>query len=103
MYGNDTVSFVVPIQGKEGKEFMIGRSRDLCRLHWDQARQERETEDGAKLGHWVVVLAKVDRGQTYNRFNDGKVDPQGRLWAGLCSTQRLKINKKKSHFDFVAN
>ena len=87
MYGNDTVSFVVPIQGKEGKEFMIGRSRDLCRLHWDQARQERETEDGAKLGHWVVVLAKVDRGQTYNRFNDGKVDPQGRLWAGLCCAQ----------------
>ena len=82
MYGNDTVSFVVPIQGKEGKEFMIGRSRDLCRLHWDHARQDPETEDGAKLGHWVVVLAKVDRGQTYNRFNDGKVDPQGRLWAG---------------------
>ena len=73
---------------------MIGRSRDLCRLHWDQARQERETEDGAKLGHWVVVLAKVDRGQTYNRFNDGKVDPQGRLWAGLCCAQWLNINQK---------
>ena len=83
---------------------MIGRSRDLCRLHWDQARQERETEDGAKLGHWVVVLAKVDRGQTYNRFNDGKVDPQGRLWAGLCSTRWLKsIKSLISKVEFLAD
>jgi len=100
VYGNDTVSFVVPIQGKEGKEFMIGRSRDLCRLHWDQARQERETEDGAKLGHWVVVLAKVDRGQTYNRFNDGKVDPQGRLWAGTMGHEPNPGDVKREQGSF---
>ena len=38
---------------------MIGRARDLCRLHWDHARQENETVDGLKQGHWVVVLGKV--------------------------------------------
>ena len=37
--------------------------------------------------HWVVVMAKVDRlgpnGEFYNnRFNDGKCDSMGRLWAG---------------------
>ena len=34
----------------------------------------------------VVVMAKVDRGQHNNRFNDGKCDPQGRLWAGAYVT-----------------
>ena len=61
---------------------MIARGRDLCRLHWDHSRQDPEDQDGLKQGHWVVVLGKVDRGQSFNRFNDGKCDPQGRLWAG---------------------
>ena len=45
--------------------------------------------------HWVVVMAKVDRlgpnGEFYNnRFNDGKCDPLGRLWAGRSLSLWLK-------------
>ena len=80
VYGNDTISLIVPVKGKPN-EFIVGRGREICRLHWD-VTQERE-EDGAKPNHYVVVLAKVDHAhKSSNRFNDGKADPKGRLWAG---------------------
>jgi sugar lactone lactonase YvrE len=85
VYGQkDHVSFVVPIKGKPN-EFMISRSREVCRLHWD-VEQERE-DDGTMPRHWVVVLAKVDKGLISNKFNEGKCDPRGRLWAGLSRSE----------------
>ena len=67
---------------------MIGRGKELCRFHWDydqEAVKSPEAETGAsfKRDHWVVVMAKVECGLYNNRFNDGKCDPMGRLWAGL--------------------
>ena len=73
------MGFVIP--SVNSKQFMIGRGRDLCRLHWDV--QQNEEEKGFKRDHWVVVMAEVDRELPNNRFNDGKCDPKGRLWAGL--------------------
>ena len=110
VYGNDTVSFVIPISNKE-KEFMIGRGRDLCRLHWDFAQKSEEPSKSAddegkscsyeKPLHWVVVMAKVDRhGEFYNnRFNDGKCDPLGRLWAGRSPLieSSLWLKKLQNH------
>lgn len=119
VYGNDPVSFVIP--STKAKEFMIGRGRDLCRLHWDFTQNPKEPAHNAgkeqdqgencfeKPRHWVVVMAKVDRAGPYgkfgqnnyfgfkltngnceffnNRFNDGKCDLLGRLWAGTMGPE----------------
>lgn len=81
VYGHDPVSFVVPCLDRP-KEFMIGRGRDLCRLHWDFDQEPRKQDRSCKSDHWVVVMENVDRQLFNNRFNDGKCDPLGRLFAG---------------------
>lgn len=38
--------------------------------------------DGIGPGYELHVKESVDKGRPGNRFNDGKADPWGRLWAG---------------------
>ncbi|KAJ8305532.1 hypothetical protein KUTeg_016077 [Tegillarca granosa] len=64
LHFDNTVSLVVPCR-KGGYIISIGRT--LARLDWDTKK--------------VTMLVEVDQG-TNNRFNDGKCDPKGRLWAG---------------------
>ena len=61
----------VTLQGQNGK-LILGLDRKLVRYDWE--RQELET------------LCEVEADLTLNRFNDGKVDPQGRIWIGTLST-----------------
>lgn len=61
----------VVLEGKNGK-LILGLDRKLVRYDW-------ETEA-------IEELCSVEAGLTLNRFNDGKVDPQGRIWIGTLST-----------------
>jgi gluconolactonase len=47
--------------------YVVGLGRRLVAVDWDTQA--------------VVSLAEVDHGKE-TRFNDGKCDPSGRLWAG---------------------
>lgn len=67
------MSFVVPVEGKEDSEFVVGLERDVVHVVWDlKSNKPTATK--------VLCSAEEDRGR--NRLNDGKVDPTGRLWAG---------------------
>ena len=70
-------SLIVPIKGKKG-EFLIGRTRDICVLKWDGT-------DGGEFSLETVCQVEADRDDT--RFNDGKVDHKGRLWAGTMQIE----------------
>ena len=61
----------VVLEGQNGK-LILGLDRKLVRYHW-------ETEE-------IEELCKVEEALTLNRFNDGKVDPKGRIWIGTLST-----------------
>lgn len=37
----------------------------------------------------ITTIAHVDTEKSNTRFNDGKVDPAGRLFAGVCGTHSL--------------
>ena len=82
--GKDPVSFVIP--SIKEKEFLIGKGRDLCRLQWDFKQN-----DGPKL----VKMVEVDVEFRDNRFNDGKCDFMGRLWAGTMGKALLSPNDIK--------
>lgn len=61
----------VVLEGQNGK-LILGLDRKLVRYDW-------ETQD-------MEELCEVEEDLALNRFNDGKVDPQGRIWIGTLST-----------------
>lgn len=61
----------VVLEGQNGK-LILGLDRKLVRYDW-------ETEV-------IEELCEVESDLTLNRFNDGKVDPKGRIWIGTLST-----------------
>jgi sugar lactone lactonase YvrE len=62
----------VVLKGQNGK-LILGLERKLVRYEW-------ETEE-------IEDLCVVEEDLTLNRFNDGKVDTQGRIWIGTLSTK----------------
>ena len=60
----------VVLEGQNGK-LILGLDRKLVRYDW-------ETEV-------IEELCEVESELTLNRFNDGKVDPHGRIWIGTLS------------------
>jgi len=69
------VTLVVPVDNAVNK-FVIGHGLSLRVLEWDG---KSETAKSDKLKTLQVVKAHNPNG----RFNDGKCDSSGRLWAGI--------------------
>ena len=61
----------VVLEGQNGK-LILGLDRKLVRYDWENEQMEE--------------LCAVEEDLDLNRFNDGKVDPQGRIWIGTLST-----------------
>lgn len=66
------VTLVVPVAG-QSNTFVIGLGRTLAILTWDGRNNSAVTTE---------VIASVEENKPQNRFNDGKADRSGRLWAG---------------------
>lgn len=90
---NTSVSFVIPVAGKED-EFIIGADRRILLIKWN-----------GLSGEAIVLknLGEVDKNSPDNRFNDAKADPQGRLFCGTMGSEEkfdLCKNKLGSLFRF---
>ncbi|KAF5269326.1 hypothetical protein FQR65_LT02628 [Abscondita terminalis] len=72
------VTFVVPVEGKENY-FLIGLGRKIVEVVWDGVSQSIYSK--------VLVEVENEIGLRENRFNDGKADPSGRLWAGTMGPE----------------
>lgn len=83
------VSLIVPVEGTTDK-FVISIGRKLVIVTWDGV--------SPKVSN-IEPLVEVDKeeGLTTNRFNDGKTDPSGRLWAGTMGLEpvpgEVELNK----------
>ena len=67
-------SLVVPLEGRPDT-YVISTGRALSVLHWTDQH------------HTVTDFTEVETDRPSNRFNDGKCDPTGNLWAGECTAQ----------------
>jgi len=85
--GHDSVSLVVPIEGEPNK-FLVGVGRSLRVLEWD-GKSSKATS--------LKTLHVVDDGNPHGRFNDGKCDSAGRLWAGTMGYEPVpgELDEKK--------
>ncbi|XP_015116165.1 regucalcin isoform X2 [Diachasma alloeum] len=73
---NGPVGVAVPVADKKNT-FIAGSGRDLVEFQWDPSTSNPKPE--------IKVLSTVEVDRPNNRFNDGKVDPAGRFWAGTMS------------------
>ncbi|CAB3368896.1 Hypothetical predicted protein [Cloeon dipterum] len=74
--GNVPVALAVPIAGDEGR-LLLSRGREL--VEFDLLTSEV-----------VATYGVADEDKPGNRFNDGKADPAGRLWAGTMGPDNLR-------------
>jgi gluconolactonase len=65
-------TLIVPFDGDNNK-YLIAHERDLQVLEWDGVSSTPTS---------FKTIATVEEDRPKNRFNDGKCDPHGRLWAG---------------------
>ncbi|XP_057653066.1 regucalcin-like isoform X1 [Diorhabda carinulata] len=76
------VSLIVPIKGEKDK-FIVSVDRELLIVTWDGIAEKPSN---------YQKLYEVDNERTElltNRFNDGKCDPSGRIWAGTMGEERV--------------
>lgn len=69
------MSMIIPVEGTSDK-FLISIGRKLVIVTWDGVSSKVSDVEP------IVEVDKED-GVNTNRFNDGKTDPSGRLWAGI--------------------
>ena len=68
---------VVPLAGRPDT-YVLGVGRALSVLRWGDAQSP-------------VRFLEVEADRPENRFNDGKCDPNGNLWAGGCSVRAMSV------------
>ncbi|KAK5650612.1 hypothetical protein RI129_001641 [Pyrocoelia pectoralis] len=83
-FDGDSIGLVVPVKNRKNT-FIVCRDRYINLLSWDSANNNTGT---------IKHLTYVDHSQENNQFNDGKVDANGRLWAGtLTRNKDLSVGK----------
>lgn len=82
-------SFIIPVKGSSN-QFVVGDGTRFVLITWDGI------SDKAKI---VKVIADLGEADKTNRFNDGKADSKGRLFAGTLKAEQcgnpFEINSGK--------
>jgi hypothetical protein len=91
------VSLVIPVQGTKTQQLLTTRGHDVILFNWNH---ENATCDCSLNSKNFTVIATVEstREKVGNRWNDGKADAKGRLWAGRVSCWRKNVtsNRRKT-------
>ncbi|KAJ4450045.1 hypothetical protein ANN_01452, partial [Periplaneta americana] len=74
------VTLVIPVKGTKTQQLLTTRGHDVILVNWNQ---QNATFDSTTNVNNVTVIATVETeaNKSGNRWNDGKADVNGRLWA----------------------
>lgn len=88
--GENHVSLIIPVKGQKNK-FLISIGREIAIVTWDG-----ESERVSKIEKVYEVDDTPDTSD--NRFNDGKCDSSGRLWAGKSLYKYIKYCNETTYY-----
>ncbi|XP_053670876.1 regucalcin-like [Anopheles nili] len=77
--GAKSISFIVLVAGQP-EHFVVGENNRVSLIQWNGRSETAKP---------VRTLADLGETQSHVRFNDGKVDPSGRLYAGTMQLESL--------------
>lgn len=69
---DDTVTYILPYE-EDADQFVVSKSKEICKLDWKKGT--------------LTTLSTVEKDVVGTRFNDGKCDSSGRLWAGTMALE----------------
>ncbi|XP_028147046.1 uncharacterized protein LOC114340496 [Diabrotica virgifera virgifera] len=78
------VSLVLPVKGQKDR-FVVGLDRELLAVTWDGVSDKVTNIE-------KIVEVQTENELVNNRFNDGKCDPSGRIWAGTMGEEPTNGN-----------
>jgi sugar lactone lactonase YvrE len=74
------VSLVIPVNGTRAQQLVATRGHDVVLLKWNHKNTTFENTTSSDVT--VIASVETSRRLSGNRWNDGKADAKGRLWAG---------------------
>lgn len=75
--GDKQPSFIIPVEGRKN-QFVIPMDKDLVLISWDGTSSKLAILENLGVADNTSTLKS-------NKFNDGKCDSSGRLWAGIAT------------------
>ena len=76
------VTLIVPVKD-EANKYVVGVGRSLQMMEWDGLSSQPSS---------LTTMFTVEPDRPENRFNDGKCDARGRLWAGTMNDNDRTAN-----------
>lgn len=66
------MSFIIPVEGSDDR-FILSMGKEIVSVKWDGISSSVSE---------IEKIAEVQKHLPDNKFNDGKTDPTGKVWAG---------------------
>ena len=79
------MGLVIPVEGTTD-QFVIAHNREIRKLEWAAGKSTEYK--------FLETLCRADDHKPTNRFNDGKCDSRGRLWAGTMGEEKKETPGK---------
>ncbi|PSN54705.1 hypothetical protein C0J52_04893, partial [Blattella germanica] len=79
------VSLVVPVANSGARQILASRAHDIVVFDWDYENVTLAPPDDTSVK--VVATVETSSDKSGNRWNDGKADAKGRLWAGTMGPE----------------
>jgi sugar lactone lactonase YvrE len=89
---------VIPVQGTKTQQLLTTRGHDVIVFNWNQENARFDSSANSK-NFSVIARVETNPDKSGNRWNDGKADAKGRLWAGMSPGHERLIRQHEQGYN----